>query len=317
MFVIKQPPKIIFGENSVKEFDFPQNCLVITSSGAQSRGWLDYLDLDGYLLFDKVEPNPSLETAQKIISEFQNQSFSTVIGLGGGSSLDVAKYVAKELKKFKIMIPTTFGSGSEVTRISVLKVDGKKQSFHDDELIANLAIVDSNFVTDTPIEVIKNAAIDACAQCSEAFDSKIGNYYTKLLCEKAFDHLENALLNEQFEKLPYGSMITGLGFGNSSTTLGHALSYVFSNEGYSHGHALAFTTTVSHRFNNSKFSHRFKNIVKTLDFEPIHLKRNLEDAATLILEDKKHLDNNPKPVTKNDIMFLLEQINSGKTFDEF
>lgn len=48
-------------------------------------------------------------------------------------------------------------------------------------------------------------------------------------------------------------MISGLGFGNSSTTLGHALSYVFSNEGLSHGHALAFTTTVSHKFNNSIF----------------------------------------------------------------
>ena len=316
MFAIKQPSKIIFGENTVKEFNFPQNCLVITSKGSQSRGWLDYLALDDYLLFDKVEPNPSLETAQKIISEFQHQSFSTVIGMGGGSSLDVAKYVAKELKKFKIMIPTTFGSGSEVTRISVLKVNGKKQSFHDDELIADLAIVDSNFITDTPIEVIKNAAIDACAQCSEAFDSKVSNYYTKFLCEQAFDHLENSLLNNKLKELPLGSLLTGLGFGNSSTTLGHALSYVFSNEGYSHGHALAITTSIAHRFNQSKFYERFRNIVKTLDFEHIYLQQNINDAAELILKDTKHLENNPKKIVKNDIIFLLDQINSSKTFDD-
>jgi malonic semialdehyde reductase len=317
MFSIKQPPEIIFGKNSVKEFNFPPNCLIITSKGAKSRGWIDYLDLENYLLFDNVEPNPSLDTAEKIISEFSSKTFSYVIGLGGGSSLDVAKYVGKELKKSKILIPTTFGSGSEVTKISVLNVNGKKQSFHDDNLIGDISIVDSNFIKNTPIDIIKNAAIDACTQCSEAYDSKISNYYTKFLCETAFNHLEYALLNDKFEDLPYGSLITGLGFGNSSTTLGHALSYVFSNEGYSHGHALAFTTTVAHRFNKSKFYDRFKRIVQKFDFTSINLKQNLDDATELILKDKKHLDNNPKSVTKNDILFLIEQINSGKSFNEF
>ena len=55
------------------------------------------------------------------------------------------------------------------------------------------------------------------------------------------------------EKLALGSLLTGLGFGNSSPTLGHALSYVYSNEGIMHGHALAHTTTVAHKFNDSKF----------------------------------------------------------------
>ena len=65
-----------------------------------------------------------------------------------------------------------------------------------------------------------------------------------------------------------GSLITGLGFGNCSTTLGHALSYVFSNEGYSHGHALAFTTLEAHRFNSSLFTERFDRITKKLKFVP-------------------------------------------------
>ena len=83
-----------------------------------------------------------------------------------------------------------------------------------------------------------------------------------------------------------GSLITGLGFGNSSTTLGHALSYVFSNEGISHGHALAYTTTIAHKFNNSIFYERFLEIVKKLNFQSINLKQNLDDAAELILLDK-------------------------------
>ena len=310
MFKITQPPVIMFGRHSARDYSFPQNCLIITSRGAIARGWLEYLKLDNYHIFDKVESNPSIETAESIISEFSNSSFSSVIGLGGGSSMDVAKFIANKMDKSKILIPTTFGSGSEVTRISVLKVNGKKKSFHDDSQIANIAIVDSHFIEDSPIEIIRNSAIDATAQCSEGFDSKSSNSFTKFLCNDAFNLLEEGIMKMDKEKIVMGSLISGLGFGNCSTTLGHALSYVFSNEGYSHGHALAFTTTVSHEFNNSQFYHRFKNLVNKLNFEPIHLTQNLEDAAEIILSDRKHLDYNPHPVSKNDIIDLLKKINS-------
>ena len=309
MWTVKQPSEIIFGENASESFSYPEQCLVITSKGTKSRRWLEHLKIEDQQIFDNVEPNPSIDTAKKIISEFQNLDFSHVIGLGGGSSLDVAKYVAKKLKKKKIMIPTTFGSGSEVTRISVLTVDGKKQSFHDDELIANTAIIDPFFIKNTPIQVIKNSAIDACAQSTEAYDSKNANPYTKFFCNKAFEILEDGLMNENYQKLPYGSLLTGLGFGNSSTTLGHALSYVFSNESISHGHALAFTTSVAHKFNNSIFYDRFLKIVKKLGFPKISLNQNIENAADLILHDRKHLDNNPRKVSKEDVIMLLRTIN--------
>lgn len=312
MFTIKQPPTIIFGKNSAHDFIFPSKSLIVTSKGAKSRGWIDYIGLKNYELFDKVESNPSIETAEKILTEFNDSNFSHIIGLGGGSSLDVAKFVAYKMNKPKILIPTIFGSGSEVTRIAVLKVDGKKKSFHDDKMFANIAIVDPFFIRNCPLEILKNSAIDACAQCTEAYDSKNGNHYTRFLCSKAFDILEGALMNKNYEELPLGSLIGGLGFGNSSTTLGHALSYVFSNEGISHGHALSFTTTVAHKFNNSIFYNRFLTVVRVLNFSSIRLKQNLAHAADLILTDRKHLDNNPKNVTKNDIISLLEIINFSK-----
>jgi len=315
MYAIKQPSKIVFGNDSAKKYDFPKNCLVITSKGAKSRGWLEYMDLSNCQFYDQVEPNPAIDTVEDIISKFKDSSFTHVIGVGGGSSLDVAKFVAYKMKKFKILVPTTFGSGSEVTRISVLKVNGKKKSFHDDKLFADVAIVDPFFVKTTPFETIRNSAVDACAQCTEGYDSKLGNIYTKFLCEKAFDILEDAILNSNFEKLPFGSLMSGLGFGNCSTTLGHALSYVFSNEGISHGHALAFTTTLAHRYNISKFYKRFKKIVMKFEFPPIYLKQNLDEATDLILTDRKHLDYNPKPVRKDDIIDILKIINSGKIFD--
>ena len=127
MFTIKQPSTIIFGKHSARDYELPENSLVITSKGAKLRGWIDYTNLNNAYIFDNVESNPSIETVEKIIGEFGLQNFSHVVGIGGGSSLDVAKFVALRLKKRKIMIPTTFGSGSEVTRISVLKINGKKK----------------------------------------------------------------------------------------------------------------------------------------------------------------------------------------------
>jgi len=309
MWTVKQPSEIIFGEGSSTYFSYPKKFLIITSKGAKSRGWLEHLQINNQHVFDCVEPNPSIETASKIISEFQNIDFSHVIGLGGGSSLDVAKYVARELKKKKILIPTTFGSGSEVTRISVLKVNGKKKSFHDDSLLANTAIIDPFFIKNSPMKIIKNSAIDACAQCTEAYDSKNANPYTRFFCKTAFDILEDGIMNENYKKLPYGSLLTGLGFGNSSTTLGHALSYVYSNEGISHGHALAFTTAIAHKFNNSVFYDRFLKIVKKLNFPKISLRQSIEKASELILLDRKHLDNNPRKISKEDIRILLQAIN--------
>ena len=313
MFTIKQPQKIIFGKNSAKQFKFPIKPLIISSKGCISRNWIEYLGLKDFVLFDEVEPNPSINTVEKILGKFTESEFEYVIGLGGGSSLDVAKFVGYKSGKKKITIPTTFGSGSEVTRISVLTVDGKKKSFHDDKIIADVAIVDPSFLHNTPYEIIKNSAIDASAQCTEGYDSKNGNMYTKLLCKTAFDILEDAIINKKSERLALGSLIAGLGFGNCSTTLGHALSYVFSNEGCNHGHALAFTTTVSHLFNNSIFYDRFLNLVKKMKFEKIILKQDLDIASETILQDRKHLDNNPKPVTKKDIIILLTKINNNQT----
>ena len=307
MFSIKQPNQIVIGKGSAHNFQYPNNSLLITSKGAKSRGWIKYLDVDeSVTIYDQVENNPSMDTVEKILKEFSNLNFSCIIGLGGGSCLDVAKYLGYELKKRKILIPTTFGSGSEVTRISVLKINGKKKSFHSDDLIADVAIEDTHFLKNMPREIFNNSVIDSCAQATEAYDSKNSNPYTKFLCKLAFEKLEFGILNNDSESIVLGSLYCGLGFGNASTTLGHALSYVYSNEGYSHGHALAFTTLIAHKFNDSIFYKRFENIVKKLKFKKISLNLDLYQASEIILKDRKHLDNNPKPVTKKDIMKLLD-----------
>ena len=92
----------------------------------------------------------------------------------------------------------------------------------EERFLADRAIVDSYFMDGTPEQIIKNSVCDACAQATEGYDSKLGNDLTKTLCKQAFDVLYDAIMNDKPENYPYGSMLSGMGFGNCSTTLGHA-----------------------------------------------------------------------------------------------
>ena len=141
--------------------------------------------------------------------------------------------------------------------------------------------------------------------------ARLANPFTKFFCKEAFDILENGIINDKHDLLPYGAMLSGIGFGNASTTLGHALSYAFSNEGVPHGYALSSCTTVAHKFNKSTYYERFKRICQKLKFEPIKLKKPLDQAADDIMPDRGHLDNNPIPVTKQDVIECLEEIVTG------
>lgn len=312
MHVVKIPKIINFGENALGETQYPKNALVVTTAPPPiSEKWLGKMGIKDYMLFDKVTPEPSIDDVKTVIAEFKDKNPSVLIGLGGGSSMDVVKYASAEMGKQKILIPTTFGTGAEMTTYCVLKFDGKKKLLREDKFLADMAVVDSYFMDGTPEQIVKNSVCDACAQATEGYDSKLGNEFTRTLCKEAFDVLYDAIINDKPENYPYGSMLSGIGFGNCSTTLGHALSYVFSNEGVPHGYSLSSCTTVAHKFNKSIFYERFKEIVKKLGFEKLALKAPVDVAAETVLTDRGHLDPNPIPVTKEDIMKCLNDIKTG------
>ncbi len=312
MNVIRIPKVIKFGKNALSEAEYPKNALVVTTAPPEvSSKWLARMKITDHFLFDKVEPEPSIETVQKVISEYKTKNLSAIIGLGGGSSQDVAKYASSELKIPKILIPTTFGTGSEMTTYCVLKFDGKKKLLQDEKFLAEMAIVDSYFLEGTPEAIVKNSVCDACAQATEGYDSKKGNEFTRTMCKAAFDVLYDAIMHNKPENYPYGSMLSGIGFGNASTTLGHALSYVYSNEGVPHGYSLSSCTTVAHRFNKSIFYEQFKEVVGKLKFDRLSLKAPLDQAADVVMTDRGHLDPNPIPVTKEDVILLLKDITNG------
>ncbi len=312
MNAIRVPKAINFGDNALSETDYPKNALVVTTVPPElSDKWLARMGIQDYMLYDQVKPEPSINDVNAVISQFKDKDPSVLIGLGGGSSMDVVKYAAPEMKKQKILVPTTFGTGAEMTTYCVLKFDGKKKLLHDERFLADMAVVDSYFMNGTPEQVIKNSVCDACAQATEGYDSKLGNDLTRTLCRQAFDILYDAIINDKPENYPYGSMLSGMGFGNCSTTLGHALSYVFSNEGVPHGYSLSSCTTVAHRYNNSIFYDRFKEAMDKLGFDRLDLKADVSEAADIVMTDRGHLDPNPIPISKDMVVKCLEDIKAG------
>lgn len=312
MHTIRIPKVIKFGENALSETEYPKNALVVTTTPPDLSGkWLDKMGIQDYMLYDKVTPEPSINDVKALISDFKDKKPSALIGLGGGSSMDVVKYSAQDFGVEKILIPTTFGTGAEMTTYCVLKFEGKKKLLREDRFLADMAVVDSYFMKGTPEQIIKNSVCDACAQATEGYDSKLGNDLTRTLCKQAFDILYDAIMNDKPENYPYGSMLSGMGFGNCSTTLGHALSYAFSNEGVPHGYSLSSCTTVAHKFNKSIFYERFKEAIEKLGFDKLELKADVSEAADTIMTDKGHLDPNPIPIKKEDVIKCLNDIKVG------
>jgi malonic semialdehyde reductase len=312
MDTVRIPKVIQFGENALSQAEYPKNALVVTTVPPElSDKWLGRMGIQDYLLYDKVQPEPSIEMVKQVIEEYKSKNISAMIGLGGGSSMDVVKYAASEMGVEKILIPTTFGTGAEMTTYCVLKFDGKKKLLREDRFLADRAVIDSYFMNGTPEQVIKSSVCDACAQATEGYDSKLGNDLTKTLCKQAFDVLYDAIMNDKPENYPYGSMLSGMGFGNCSTTLGHALSYVFSNEGVPHGYSLSSCTTVAHKHNKSIFYDRFKEIIEKMGFDKLELKADVNQAADVVMTDKGHLDPNPISISKEDVVKCLNDIKAG------
>jgi len=312
MDTVRIPKVIQFGEDALSQAEYPKNALVVTTVPPElSDKWLGRMGIQDYLLFDKVQPEPSIEMVKEVVDEYKSKDISAMIGLGGGSSMDVVKYAASEMGVEKILIPTTFGTGAEMTTYCVLKFDGKKKLLREDRFLADRAVIDSYFMNGTPEQVIKSSVCDACAQATEGYDSKLGNDLTKTLCKQAFDVLYDAIMNDKPENYPYGSMLSGMGFGNCSTTLGHALSYVFSNEGVPHGYSLSSCTTVAHKHNKSIFYDRFKEIIEKMGFDRLDLKADVDQAAEVVMTDKGHLDPNPIPISKDDVVKCLNDIKAG------
>ena len=108
MHTIRIPKIIQFGKDAISEAEYPKIALVVTTAPPEiSSRWLDKMGIEDYMLYDAVTPEPSIDDVNAVISEYKGKNPSALIGLGGGSSMDVVKYSSAEFVVVKILSPTT------------------------------------------------------------------------------------------------------------------------------------------------------------------------------------------------------------------
>lgn len=262
MHLFEACPKIYFGENALDYLsELPrEKVLLVTdpfmvSSGAVKTVTcrLDRLGLE-YAVFSQVEPDPSLETIAAGLQQIFHEKPDIVIALGGGSAIDAAKAMLYFCTRFKgilmgkqyihkpmfIAVPTTSGTGSEVTSYAVVSDRQKnvKIPLSHRSMIPEVAILDPEFTKTLPADMVAFTGMDVLTHAVEAFVSGKANEFTDLFAKDAaekvlrclpglYADISNAVLRE---KMFTASTMAGLAFTNSGLGLCHGIAHTIGAE---------------------------------------------------------------------------------------
>ena len=279
-FNFYMPVKVVTGKDCVIQnaetiASFGKKCLIITGAhSAKACGALDDVTAAlhagniAYEVFDEIAPNPLLSAACKAGRTAEKIGADFIIAIGGGSVLDAAKAAAiyatnnffdmQEIydKNFAapplplIVIGTTAGTGSEVSKVAVITNDAtmQKQSITDDACYAKLALCDPKYTYNIGRAVTVSTALDAFAHVIEGWFSKKCNTVAELFAVKCMrDIFENlkvlaagkALSEEQRDTMYYCSLYAGMVL-NVGTLYPHMLGYTLTDKrGIPHGQACA------------------------------------------------------------------------------
>lgn len=283
------PERIYFERGSIQylaKMPGIEKALVVTDKSMVELGYLDKIKYHlskrehrpVIEVFSEIEPDPSLALVGKGLKLMNLFQPDTIIALGGGSAIDAAKgmwlfyehpEVEFEFLKLKFLdirkrtykfpklgrkarlvaIPTTSGSGSEVTAFAVITDRGKdiKYPLADYELTPDVAIIDPDFVTTLPRDLAADTGMDVLAHGIEAYVSVMASDYTDALCLKAielvFKYLPRSWREKDMvarEKMHNASTIAGMAFTNAFLGINHALAHKVGGEfGITHGRANA------------------------------------------------------------------------------
>lgn len=193
------------------------------------------------LIIENVPPNPTIEYANDVVVP---KGTTEIISRGGGSTIDVAKWVAKKHGLYHTAIPTTGGTGSEVTRFAVLNVDGRKKTFTDEKFVPQGYVLDPHLSLTLPKEHTLASGLDALSQSLESLWSKNATIestaYATVGMDLALKSLERTLdfpedVNARMDMLMAANM-SGRAINITQTNICHAISYPLTDwYGIPHG----------------------------------------------------------------------------------
>lgn len=233
------PTKIYFGEGALgvlSEYHV-KRILLVTDPFFVKSGTV--ADLKAYVpeaevrVFDKVVPDPSLALAAEGAAVCETFRPDMLLALGGGSAMDCAKgiYAAAGRDLVFVAIPTTSGSGSEVTSYSILTHEGAKHPLVDAELRPSAAILDARFLYQMPRALVADTGMDLLAHAMEAIGSVSRNLFTDALAfqaaETALDKLALSFSGERSARLLVHEAATmaGMAFDQAGLGVCHALAH--------------------------------------------------------------------------------------------
>ena len=341
------PTKIYFGRNILQEAlaaekkSFPDKVLIVTTGRSLIRlGHLDRLkillktvcEVENIYVFDKISANPLVSEVEEGISLGKQENVSVVIGFGGGSALDAAKAVAagigmevscRQLFDGKVVpseatlpiiaIPTTAGTGSELSKAAILSDSQEKikKGIRGGSLFPKIAIVDSFFTETIPHNITMQTGFDALAHAIESFLSKASSPYTRMLSEKAIEivgeNLPRLVLDgnnqEARKRMSFASMIMGINLGNASTCLPHRLQYpIGAHTNTSHGSGLAALYPAWLYYESDVSLDGLKHIMNLLGFKQVDSK---DSIVRMFVSFLKRLD---LPVSLKEIGIQKQQL---------
>ena len=252
--------KICYGPYALETLEsFPaSHAFVVTDPFMVKSGFADqavsHLKRKGieHTLFSGVEPDPSLQAVVEATRLFLGSKADMIIAIGGGSAIDMAKAIAyfgqkadSSRKTTLVAIPTTSGTGSEVTSIAVVtdKVNSVKIPLNDEMLIPDAAILDARFTRTVPPHVTAATGMDVLTHAIEAYTcmahNPISDAYATAAIKKVSNHLFNVLDNPSDAngrlELAQASTKAGIAFSNSMVGLVHSI-----------GHALGAVAHLPH-----------------------------------------------------------------------
>ena len=300
----KIPSKIYFERDSIeylRQMKEMKKVMIVTDRSMVDLGYVDRVtnqlklrrDPVQYQLFCDVEPDPSIQTVMKGVQLMRSFEPDTIIALGGGSPMDAAKgmwlyYEHPEVnfndlkQKFMdirkrafrypelgkkaqlVCIPTTSGTGSEVTPFAVItdKEENKKYPLTDYSLTPNVAIIDPALTESLPKVITADTGMDVLTHAIEAYVSILANDYTDGLALQAvkmvFKYLERSYKNgandpEAREKMHNASALAGMAFANAFLGMNHSMAHKIGGVFHvPHGRINAILLPYTIRYNGTK-----------------------------------------------------------------